>query len=129
MNKIILYKDLDLTLSVSPINGDILPKENEDAIKRSLLNLISWGKWSIPFNSYLHSYIEESLFDPPTIITANEIESRLSWLIRNQEPRIELERINVYLTADESGYSVEIIYKILSLGTLDNLTTFFTRIR
>ncbi|MDD5151545.1 MAG: hypothetical protein PHC28_13890 [Flavobacterium sp.] len=121
------YRDLDLTLTIHPLTGDISDKFDDNAIKRSLRNLFQLNAWDIPFDQNKHNSLKEYLFDIPSPITAAMIEKKLIWLVRTCEPRVTVTNINIEPLLDNSGYIINLSYEINDLNLIDNYTHFLKR--
>lgn len=109
------FKDISLSFSRHPVTNDILILKNEDAIKRSVLNLVQTQLGERFFNDLLGTSVNSSLFELATqeieIILKREIETVLS----NFEPRIRLNNIEVELVDDYNELNVKIVYDIVGL--------------
>jgi len=109
------FKDISLSFSRHPVTNDILILKNEDAIKRSVLNLVQTQLGERFFNDLLGTSVNSSLFELATeeinIILQREIETVLS----NFEPRIRLNNIEVELVDDYNELNVKIVYDIVGL--------------
>ena len=57
------FKDISLSFSRHPVTNDIVVLRNEDAIKKSVINLCRTKLNERFFNELLGTQIEESLFD------------------------------------------------------------------
>ena len=57
------FRDISLSFSKHPITNDLIPLNNEDAIKRSVINLVRTRVGERFFNNLLGSNVESSLFD------------------------------------------------------------------
>lgn len=125
----ILYKDLDLSLTAHPITLDITPKLNQEAVKRSIQQLIRWKPWTVPFNPKSDNFLSSSLFDNIDAVTALDIKDRLKWLIETYEPRCKVNSIRVLMNLTENGFDVEVNYSISSLSVEDTLKILLTEIR
>ncbi|MFA6198944.1 MAG: hypothetical protein WC679_00895 [Bacteroidales bacterium] len=121
------YRDLDLTLAIHPLTGDISDKLNDNAIKRSLKNLFQLNAWDIPFEPNKHNTLQEYLFDIPSTITAALIEKKLTWLIKTCEPRITVTEFIITPLSDNTGYVIDLSYEINDLNLIDNYTHFLKR--
>lgn len=129
MTTLILYKDLDLNLYPHPVNFDIPPKINQEAVKRSLFNLLRWSKWTIPFEPKSSNYIDQSLFDNIDLLSAINIKDRIHWLISTYEPRCTVISVEVEINVEENGYNIIVEYRIDSLKTIEKMSIFLTAIR
>ena len=59
------FKDISLSFKRHPVTNDILALTNEDAIKRSVRNLVETINEERFFNPLLGSRVRESLFEVP----------------------------------------------------------------
>ena len=109
------FKDISLSFKRHPVTNDILILKNEDAIKRSVINLVQTQLGERFFNDLLGTSVNSSLFELATeeieIILNREIETVLS----NFEPRIRLNNIEVELVDDYNELNVKIVYDIVGL--------------
>jgi hypothetical protein len=129
MKEIVLYKDLDLSLIPHPLTGDIYPKINTEAVKRSLRHLMFWEKWDVPFSSIHHNHLRDDLFELPSNPVKSSIRSKIEWLIKTFEPRVKINEIDVELTRDESSYEITLMYTIQSLLIDDKISFYIQRVR
>jgi len=106
------YKDLSFTMSSNPITGDLVILKDDNAIKRSLLNLFSYRRGEKFFNSSFGSGIPDLLFEPFDFATAGLIEEQIRSLINLYEPRVNLLDIVINLNEDEYLYEIQIDYTI-----------------
>lgn len=129
MRETILYKDLDLSLTPHPLTGDIAPKVNAEAVKRSLRHLMLWEKWDVPFSAIHHNHLRDTLFEIPSNPIRASIQSKIEWLIKTFEPRVKIQKVDVEISQDESAYEITIIYTIKSLLIDDRISFFIQRVR
>jgi len=124
-----LYQDIDLDFEPHPLTGDVTVKQNEDAIKRAVRNLVLYNQYEKPFDPKFGSSIREMLFENVQTSTAMGIEKRIQFLLEQNEPRINL--IGVKANPDEENSSYEIIITFSTLNVLDPITTtiYLQRIR
>ena len=59
------FKDISLSFKRHPVTNDILALTNEDAIKRSVRNLVETINEERFFNPLLGSQVKDSLFELP----------------------------------------------------------------
>lgn len=123
------YSDLDLDFKINPITGDINKKKGNDAVKRSIRNLIFTSYYERPFNSSIGSDVPRLLFDNVDVITASLLEDALGRLINIYEPRVQLSKLNVYADIDNHGFNVELEYVILNTETPATFNLFLEKIR
>ena len=123
------YSDLDLDFKINPITGDINKKKGNDAVKRSIRNLIFTNFYERPFNSSIGSDVPRLLFDNVDIITASLLEDAIGRLINIYEPRVQITSLNVYADIDNHGFNVQLEYIILNTETPATFNLFLEKIR
>jgi phage baseplate assembly protein W len=123
------YSDLDLDFIAHPTTGDVVRKTGDDAIKRSVRNLILTNFYDRPFRGYIGSNTAKLLFELATPITANLIKDAILEVIKNYEPRVRITQLNVQMDEENNGYTVSMEYEILNRGEPSIITIFLERIR
>jgi phage baseplate assembly protein W len=83
------FKDISATFQINPLNGDLIGLVNQNAIARSIRNLILTGPGERPFNPVLGSDVGSLLFDNLDSLTAASIKSQIRDTITNFEPRVK----------------------------------------
>lgn len=111
------YKDLSFTFKMNPLKKDLVLIKDENAIKRSLLNLFSYRKGEKFFNASFGSGIPDLLFEPFDYATAGSIKTEVQNLINLYEPRVNLIEVVVNLNEDEYQYDIQVIYSIPDTGS------------
>jgi phage baseplate assembly protein W len=123
------YSDLDLDFIPHPTTGDVVKKTGDDAIKRSVRNLIMSNFYEKPFRHGIGSNALKLLFSPVNNITANMLKDAIREVINNYERRITLTELNVDFDFDNNGYNVTLQYIILNRPEPLVTTIFLERIR
>lgn len=123
------YSDLDLDFIPHPTTGDVVRKTGDDAIKRSVRNLILTNFYDRPFRPYIGSNTQKLLFEIATPLVASFIKDAIIEVIKNYEPRVKLTQLAVQLDEDNNGYYVTLQYEILNRGQISDVTLFLERIR
>ena len=104
------YSDVDAVFGINPFSGDITPDYDTAAINNSITNLIFTKNYERPFLEYLNCGIEQELFELINSGSANNIQTKISGVLKTFEPRI----INVVVTVTpnqaENGYDCTIYY-------------------
>ena len=109
------FKDISLSLKVNPLNSDLIVIKNETAIARSVRNLILTENGEKFFNPNLGSGVSALLFEPITKLTASSIQTQIERTIRNYEPRVELDRVDVVPNEAQNEFNVSIRYNIVGI--------------
>ena len=111
------FKDISLTFTRHPVTDDIGVFTNENAIKRSVTNLIRTRIGERFFESLLGSAVEDSLFEQADPDNAQVLEDDIRLLLENFEPRISRVSIKVVYPLDTNELTVQIAYDIIGLIT------------
>jgi phage baseplate assembly protein W len=125
------YSDLDLDFIAHPTTKDVVRKFGEDAIKRSVRNLILTNHYDRPFRSWLGSDVQKLLFDNLNPLTANILKDKIFEVIRNFEPRVSVRDVQVSESSDfdKNGINVSITYVIVNRNQPVQINLFLERIR
>jgi phage baseplate assembly protein W len=124
-----LYKDLSLTFSKNPITNDVIAVTGEDAVKRSIKNLLLTQVGEVPFFPQFGSRLNWLLFEPIDPVTTTLLVSEIRATIEGFEPRVSIQTLTVNATPDESAYQVSIIFRLLNQIDPITLTLFLSRLR
>ena len=109
------FKDISLSFSRHPVTNDIVVLKNEDAIKKSVVNLCRTKLNERFFNDLLGTRIEESLFDLNNDDISSVLETEIETLLENYEPRITLNDVSVKAQQDNNDLYIRIGYLITGL--------------
>lgn len=109
------FRDASLAFGVNPLNRDLIDLKNENAIARSIQNLVLTQRGERFFNNNLGSNVYASLFENVDYISAASIQSSIEEVIKVYEPRVELLETRVELNVEENGYDVRILYNIIGI--------------
>ena len=118
------FKDISLSFKKHPVTDDILVLKNEDAIKRSVQNLVRIQVGEVFFNNLLGSRISGSLFELATTDYTDPIRSEIETSIKNFEPRVILTDVKFISTPDENSIDVTIFYDIVGLNSPNQSVNF-----
>ena len=109
------FKDISLSFSKHPVTNDVTVLKNEDAIKKSVVNLCRTRINERFFNDLLGTSIEDSLFETNLDDIASFIEREITVLLKNYEPRIRLTSVIVESLVDSYELQIRIEYDITGL--------------
>ena len=107
------FKDISLSFNAHPVTNDLTILKNENAIKRSVRNLVQTIPRERFFNPILGTDIRGSLFDFVDFGTASVIEKQIETTIDNFEPRVENLQIEVFPRPDDNEFEVNIYFDII----------------
>ena len=109
------FKDISLSFTRHPVTNDVTVLKNEDAIKKSVINLCRTRINERFFNDLLGTSIEDSLFETNLDDISSFIEREISVLLSNYEPRIRLTSVIVESLVDSYELQIRIEYDITGL--------------
>ena len=107
------FKDISMTFQSNPLNDDLIVLKNENAIARSLRNIVYTLPGEKFFDEPFGSRITESLFDNIDDITSSIIVDEIRQSITNYEPRVKLEDVKAYPDFENNGFDVVIRYEVI----------------
>ena len=109
------FKDLSLSFTKHPVTNDVTVLKNEDAIKKSVVNLCRTRINERFFNELLGTSIEDSLFETNLDDVASFLEREITVLLQNFEPRITLTGVIVESLVDSYELQIRVEYEITGL--------------
>ena len=109
------FKDINLSFKRHPVTNDVLTVRDEDAIKRSVKNIIFTIIGEKPFEPDFGSVINDSLFDLSTNLSEIRVSDEIRQSLSNFEPRIENIEINVTVVPDSNELNCTVQYDIVGL--------------
>ena len=107
------FKDISMTFQVNPLNSDLIGLKNENAIARSVRNIVFTLPGEKFFDEDFGSRISQSLFENIDEISAAEIVDEIEQSLINYEPRINLLNVRAFPNFDNNQFDVRIIYEII----------------
>ena len=118
------FKDISASFQINPINNDLIVIKNENAIARSVRNLVLTSPGDKPFQPTIGSRVYDLLFENMDELTASAIRSEIENTINNYEPRVELENVEVTPNYEENAFDVLIRYFIVGIDAGQQELTF-----
>ena len=109
------FKDINLSFKRHPVTNDVVTIRNEDAIKRSVKNIIFTILGEKPFLPTFGSVINESLFDLNTNLSEIRITDEIKSSLLNYEPRIDNIEVTVQVAPDRTEMNCTVQYDIVGL--------------
>ena len=109
------FRDISLSFAKHPITDDIGVFYNEDAIKRSVQNLVRTRIGERFYNPLLGSKIEDFMFEQATQDIALDLEDEILILLENYEPRVTNIVTRVVYPQDTTILMVTIAYDLVGI--------------
>ena len=107
------FKDITLSFEPHPITKDLPILKNENAIRRSVRNIVETIPTERFFNSLLGSEVRSSLFGFVDFGTASVIQSQIEIAIDNFEPRVDNVQVQVNPTPERNSFDVTVLFDII----------------
>jgi len=107
------FKDISLSFRRHPVTNDLLVIKNEDAIKRSVVNLVRTNIGERFYNNLIGTQVEDSLFETQGFEVAYSIQTEIEVLLSNFEPRILTDEVIVTFPFDSNEMNVMIRYFLI----------------
>ena len=107
------FKDISLSFEPHPVTKDLQILKNENAIRRSVRNIVETIPTERFFNSLLGSDVRDSLFEFVDFGTASVIQSQILVAIENFEPRVDNVVVEVDPQPDQNSFNVTVIFDII----------------
>ncbi|GIR01045.1 MAG: hypothetical protein CM15mP10_1080 [Actinomycetota bacterium] len=105
-----------IILQTSPCYKRFASSKNEDAIKRSVQNLVRTKIGEVFFRNDIGTRITGALFELGNSDFIDPISTEIDTVITNFEPRVNLTDVSVESRPDENSLDIEISYNIVGLS-------------
>ena len=109
------FKDINLSFKRHPVTNDVVTIRNEDAIKRSVRNIIFTTLGEKPFEPNFGSVINESSFDLNTNLNEIRVSDEIRSSLLNYEPRISNIDVTVTVAPDTNEMNCTVQYDITGI--------------
>ena len=109
------FKDINLSFKRHPVTNDVVSINDEDAIKRSVRNIIFTILGEKPFQPLFGSVINESLFELSTALSEMKVSDEITQSLLNYEPRIANTEVTVSVYPDSNEMNVTVQYDIVGI--------------
>ena len=109
------FRDISLSFNRHPITNDVTVLKNEDAIKKSVVNLVRTRLDERFFNELLGTSVYNTLFELNDLYQGDDVREEIVTLLENFEPRINLTNVYVEPGLDSNDFLIQIEYDITGL--------------
>ena len=109
------FKDINLSFKRHPVTNDVLTIRDEDAIKRSVRNIIFTILGEKPFEPEFGSVINDSLFELNTSLNEMKVSDEIKAALALYEPRIGNISATVSLYPDSNEMNAPVQYDIVGI--------------
>jgi len=108
------YADIDFGFRPNPNTGDVALKRDEEAVKQSVINILSTNRGERPFDPDFGSNIRNQLFENLDPIVKQLIDDDIRAALRNYEPRVRVTNVDVSDRPDFNTVDVSVEFEIQS---------------
>ena len=109
------FKDINLSFKRHPVTNDVVAIRDEDAIKRSVKNIIFTIIGEKPFEPTFGSVINDSLFELNTSLNEIAVSDAIQSALLNFEPRIDNIVATVTVAPDSNEMNATVQYDITGI--------------
>jgi len=123
-----IYSDMDITMRVHQVTGDVTLKTDTDAIRRAVRNIVLTNKYERPFKPNFGGSIRNMLFELDTDRKVRRMQRTLVETIEKFEPRVSNVSVR-FDDVDNNNMDVTVFYNINEGVPNNDLTFTVTRAR
>ena len=109
------FKDISLSFAKHPVTNDFIILKNEDAIKKSVINLFRTRLNERFFNDLIGTSVDNTLFELGNSGISSFLNEEITTLLNNFEPRILLRNVEIEIPDDTNDLNIKIAYDIVGL--------------
>jgi len=110
------FKDINLSFKRHPVTNDVMTIRDEDAIKRSVRNIIFTILGEKPYSPLFGTSVNNSLFELANPLDHIRISDEIKSTLLNYEPRISNIKVNVSNYPDSNEMNATIQYDITGVA-------------
>ena len=109
------FKDINLSFKRHPVTNDLITIKNEDAIKKSVKNIIFTILGEKPYSPLFGTSVNSSLFELANPLDHVRISDEIKSTLLNYEPRISNIKVNVANYPDSHEINATVQYDITGI--------------
>ena len=109
------FKDINLSFKRHPVTNDVVTIRDEDAIKRSVKNIIFTILGEKPYVPLFGTSVNNSLFELSNPLDHIRISDEITSTLLNYEPRIDNINVSVSILADSNEMNCTVQYDIVGI--------------
>jgi|TARA_R110000823_G_C15685619_1_gene474751 phage baseplate assembly protein W len=122
--------DLDLNFTRNPITSDVSLVTQNNAVKRSLKNLVFFNFLEKPFNPKINAGLRSLLFESNDPFFQLDIEESLRSIIEIYEPRVNVRKLKFNENNfDTNSMDLVIYFSVSGQDNIDATTVTIKRVR
>ena len=122
------YTDIDLNITPHPSSGDLVLKQDKEAVKRSVRNIMLTNNYERPFKPNFGANLRGLLFELADDMTKFEIRKQIIEALEMLEPRVRVD--NIFLTQSRANtMHVNLHYGVVGVKEPQELEVILQRVR
>jgi phage baseplate assembly protein W len=110
-----LYRDFLTNLNPHPDSKQLVTNDNEDAVVRSIKNLILTDKFERPFQPTIGCRIKSFLFENISPQVTSAIKTEIESTINDHEPRAKLLEVVVTPIEERNMYVITVVFYTINI--------------
>jgi phage baseplate assembly protein W len=122
------FTDLDFSFQKHPITSNVSIKKNINAVKQSVVNLLTMKEGSVPFHPEIHSPIYEYLFENFSIVAKVVLQDEIRRYLNTYEPRININTVTVSYP-DPNSINCNITVTMINVSEPITINVLINRLR
>ena len=107
------FKDISMSFENNPLTQDLIALKNENAIARSIKNIVFTSPGEKFFEPDFGSDVGDSLFETMDDLTGSFVEDQIRESIDEFEPRVKLIDVTALPSFDNNTFDVTIKYEVV----------------
>lgn len=128
-NKAPVYSDFYNNLAAHPHNKNIVVYANEQAVKRSIRNILSTDYTDRLYNPTFGANLKRFLFENISPVTSTLIKDAIKDSISKFEPRARVAEVLVVPNDYNNSYEVSVFFEVINSVNPQNITLTLYRVR
>lgn len=110
------YKDIEIPLKKDSSDHDLKDLRDIDAIKSGIDNIFSWRPGMRVLNPTFGNTLYNFIYEPINVTTSQNLGNEVQKLLKDWEPRVNVESVILDTNEDQNEYYIQLIYSIPSLN-------------
>jgi phage baseplate assembly protein W len=124
-----LFSDFLTDLTPHPITQDLTRLRNEASIKQSIKNLVLTNYGERPFQPFIGSSVNRSLFDLNDLFAQDDIIESITNTIQSNEPRVNLLNVELLSQPENNEIRINVLFSIINSIEIQSLDLILRRVR
>ena len=124
-----LYSDFFVGLDIHPGKKDLARATNENAIKRSIINLLLTDYDERIYQPNLGANLKYLLFEPADGETLSLMRQQIDTCLSKFEPRMNVQSLQLETSADEQQINVTLVFTTVTIPKPITINLILNRVR